>query len=183
MPSPENNNPLTLRDSKASDIKTASIQNKYGTFNIAAEDGGYTSDDIPPAILDIQEFYDLMTYCAAVNVKQVVDEAPGDLSLYGLDKPEASVDVVYSDDSELKFYIGNQERITGNYYCSVEGKSAVYLMEAQRCSAFHGRYGNNISKIHYDAHYFTDPWRLSVYQRTYNTRHHAVHLARYTRTA
>ncbi|MGE5495598.1 MAG: DUF4340 domain-containing protein [Burkholderiales bacterium] len=136
MPAAESGNPLVLRDSKASDINTASISNQYGTFNITAEDGGYVSDDIPPVILDIQEFYDLMTNCAAVSVKQVVDETPGDLALYGLDKPAATVDVVYNDDSELKFYIGDQERITGNYYCSVEGKSAVYLMEAQRCSAF-----------------------------------------------
>lgn len=135
-PPAQSGSPLTLRDSKASDIKTASISNQYGTFNITAQDGGYVSDDIPPAILDIQEFYDLMTYCGAVNVKQVVDEAPKDLSLYGLDAPAASVDVVYNDDSELKLHIGDQERITGNYYCSVEGRSAVYLMEAQRCSAF-----------------------------------------------
>lgn len=135
-PAAESGSPLVLRDSKASDIKTASISNQYGTFNITAQDGGYVSDDIPPTILDIQEFYDLMTYCGAVSVKQVVDEAPGDLSLYGLDEPTASVDVVYSDGSELEFYIGSQERITGNYYCGVEGKSAVYLIEAQRCSAF-----------------------------------------------
>jgi hypothetical protein len=136
QPPAESGSPLILRDSKASDIKTASIRNGYGTFNITAQDGGYVSDDIPPTILDIQEFYDLMTYCGAVSVKQVVDKAPGDLSLYGLDAPAASVDVVYNDDSELKFYIGDQERITGNYYCSVEGRHAVYLMEAQRCSAF-----------------------------------------------
>lgn len=135
-PPGKSGDPLVLRDSKPNDIKTVSIQNSYGTFNITAQDGGFVSDDIPPASLDYEKFVNMMVYTGAVSFKQVVDQSPADLSKYGLQSPAASIDAVYNDGSELKFYIGDQERITGDYYCGVEGKKAVYLIEAQRCASY-----------------------------------------------
>jgi hypothetical protein len=135
-PAADNGSSLMFRDSKPTDINSVSIQNSFGTTNIKSQDQGYIMDDMPSEILDISKFIDFMTYCGAVNAKQLVEASPKDLSLYGLSSPAATVDIKYNDNSSLVIQIGNQERISGNYYFSVEGKSGVYLMEADRCSQF-----------------------------------------------
>ncbi len=135
-PPAEGDDPLVFRSSAASDIASIRINNAYGTFSIYAEGEGYVPGDIPPYIVDIEKFYSLMTYCGAVSARQVVDRSPEDLSLYGLDAPAASVSVVYSDEEMLRFYIGDQERLTGSYYLSVEGLEPVYLIDGQRSSLF-----------------------------------------------
>lgn len=135
-PPAEGNDPLVLKSSAPSDIKSVSIGNAYGSYDITAEGEGYVPADIPPVLLDIEEFYSLMTYCAAVNAKQVVDRSPEDLSLYGLDSPAATVDIAYNDGSALKLNIGDRERLTDSYYMSVEGSEVVYLIEEQRSALF-----------------------------------------------
>lgn len=128
--------PLAFRDSAPTDIRSVHIQNASGSFDINAEGDGYTTDDIPPELLDMEEFISLMTYAGAVNAKQSVDNAPSDLSLYGLDNPAAAVDIAYNDGSTLSLTIGSAEPISGNYYFTVDGKPTVYLIEAARCAPF-----------------------------------------------
>jgi hypothetical protein len=128
--------PLTFKDAAPTDVRSVVINNASGTFNIQAQDQGYTTDDISPDLLDMEEFVSMMTYAGAVNAMQMVDGSPSDLSKYGLDAPAATIDIAYNDNSSLSLSIGNAEPISGNYYFTVAGKPAVYLMEAGRCASF-----------------------------------------------
>ncbi len=136
QPDSDGGNPLAFRDSAPTDVQSVHIENASGSFDVEAEGEGYKSDDIAPDVLDMEEFVALMTYSGAVNALQSVDSNPSDLSLYGLDAPAATVDIAYKDGPALSLRIGSAEPISGNYYFSVGGKPAVYLMEAARCAPF-----------------------------------------------
>ncbi len=118
------------------DVARALISNEHGTFDIAFTGEGYLVDDIPAELVDRDELIDLLTRCGKVDALRTVASAPRDLEPYGLAKPAARVEIAYSDGSALTLWVGNVERVTGNYYCRVEGDPAVYLMEAERCAGF-----------------------------------------------
>lgn len=136
IPPAADNSSLIFRNSKPTDVSSVTIKNTYGSINITPQDQGYVVDDITGDILDMNKFINLMTYCGAVNAKQIVETSPTELSKYGLSSPAASVDIRYKDNSSLAINIGNQEKISGDYYFQVEGKKAVYLMDSARCSSF-----------------------------------------------
>ncbi len=125
-----------FKDFAPVDVKQVRIGNAYGAFDIAFTGEGYLVDDIPAELVDMQEFLDLLTYSASVSALRTVASAPDELGVYGLAEPAATVEVTYADESTLTLLIGSVERVTGNYYCSVAGDPAVYLMESARCAGF-----------------------------------------------
>ena len=135
-PVTEEENGTVFKDFAPVDVKEVRLDNAYGTFDIAFTGEGYMVDDIPAELVDMKEFFDLLTYSGSVSALSTVVSAPDELGIYGLAEPAATVEVTYADKSKLTLLIGDAERVTGNYYCSVAGDPAVYLMESVRCAGF-----------------------------------------------
>jgi len=109
------------------DIENITIANSYGAYQVYRDGDGYTMADMPANIIDEEGFFELMYHSCAFGALKCVDEAPADLSLYGLDDPSAIVRTVFADGEEITVRLGNEERVSGNYYGMVDGNDKVYL--------------------------------------------------------
>lgn len=118
-------------EKEPTDIQTLSIANQYGSYQVFAEDGGYTVGDIPANIIEVEGFYELMYHSCAFGALRRIEAEPADLAQYGLDKPQALVAVQFFDGKTYNMEIGAEERISGNYYGRVAGDEAVYLFSAE----------------------------------------------------
>jgi len=113
------------------DIQTLKVTNGYGSYEITAEDDGYVFDDMPANIVDVEGFFELMNHSCAFGALKTVEENAKDLSLYGLDSPSATVEVTFNDGKEFTLYVGDKERVSGNYYGMVNDDKNVYLFAAE----------------------------------------------------
>ncbi|MDO4572449.1 MAG: DUF4340 domain-containing protein [Clostridia bacterium] len=113
------------------DIRTLRVTNEYGSYEVFAEEDGYTLDDIPAAVVEVEGFYELMYHGCAFGALRCVEEAPADLSIYGLDEPQALIEVEFADGEAFRMTLGGEERVSGNYYGQVEGDRAVYLFSEE----------------------------------------------------
>lgn len=118
------------------DVSSVSISNSYGSFEVSMEANGYVLDDIPAELVDLDSFVAFMTQCGALSALKRITSKPSDLSVYGLDKPMATVSVSYSDSSELVLYIGNADLVSGHYYMQVNQKNDVYLLSSSGAAYF-----------------------------------------------
>jgi len=118
---------LVFVDREPTDIENITIANSYGAYQVFRDGDGYTIADMPANIVDEEGFFELMYHSCAFGALKVVDETPAELFLYGLDDPAAIVRTVFADGEEITVRLGNEERVSGNYYGMVDGKDSVYL--------------------------------------------------------
>lgn len=118
---------LVFIDREPTEIENVTIANSYGAYQVFRDGDGYTIADMPASIIDEEGFYELMYHSCAFGALKVIDEAPADLSVYGLDDPAAIVRTVFADGEEITIRLGSEERVSGNYYGMVDGKESVYL--------------------------------------------------------
>jgi hypothetical protein len=62
-----------------------------------------------------------------LSVKELISENPEDLSVYGLDNPEATVTLTYGD-REYKVYIGKGTPVGRDYFAKTDKSGAIYVM-------------------------------------------------------
>lgn len=131
-PSEAPNARLTFKAVEPVDVRRVAIENQHGAFAIVFTGEGYQVGDIPAELVDIEELIALLSACGRVEALRSVASAPQDLEPYSLAKPAAQIEITYADGSALALRIGAVERVTGNYYASIEGDLAVYLMDSKR---------------------------------------------------
>lgn len=127
---------FTFADYAATDILSIHIDNVSGTIDVTTQDGGYLIDGVPSELVDLDVFIDFLKSCSKVSALQKVDSDQRELEEYGLTEPQVQVSVTFSDGGELNLQIGNQEPLTGSYYCTAEGESGVYLLAEESVSAY-----------------------------------------------
>lgn len=128
MPAKAETDVKVFSDCAATDVTHVHIKNRSDDFSVTAEDGGYVVDDVPSALVDIETFIGFMVACSDVRAIRRVDGGAAALSDFGLDEPQATVTVTYTDGKEMTLLIGNEEPLSGNYYCAVPNEKGVYLL-------------------------------------------------------
>ena len=114
-------------DRKPGEIESVKVSNGYGSYEVYAEDDGYVFDDMPANIVDEEGFFEFMNHSCAFGALRTVEENAADLSIYGLDNPMSIVNVTFNDGEKFNLRVGAEERVSGNYYCMVNGDPNVYL--------------------------------------------------------
>ena len=116
---------------EATEVTEVHAIHPNGEVHITMQDGGYLLDGVPTELIDVEAFIAYLEACATVAPEQTLPEG-NDTALegYGLQSPVATVTVSYADGETLTLWIGNEEPISGNYYCRVEGDDAVHLLSA-----------------------------------------------------
>ena len=122
---------VVFLENDPTDIRTLDVTNAYGSYEVYAEDDGYVVDDIPASIVNVEGFYELMYHGCAFGALKTIDAAPKDLAQYGLDDPQAAIDVTFFDGTTFSMTIGDEEVVSGNYYGQVDGDRAVYLFSEE----------------------------------------------------
>lgn len=118
-------------DKAITDVTSVQVVNTSGTISVITQDGGFMIEGVPSELVDINGFIEFLTAFAEVSALQKVDSDQRELSEYGLSEPQSQVAVTFSDGSMLELQVGNQEPLSGNYYCTVTGKEGVYLLKEE----------------------------------------------------
>lgn len=97
----------------------------------------YTMQKYPKNMLSHSLTQELAYHCAHITASQIVDKTGTRYADFGLDKPRATVSVVYGDNSTKTFYIGNDAAGNENtVYIRFEGDKYVYLVALDTVSMF-----------------------------------------------
>ena len=75
---------------------------------------------------------------SGVYAKSCVEENATDLDKYGLKTPFGTYELLFSDGTVQKFYLGDKEQVTGSYFFKTENSPNVYLIHESK--------GNELSK-------------------------------------
>lgn len=120
----------------ATEIVSIQIENEAGGIVVSTQDGGFLIDGVPSELVDIEGFISFLEACSEVAALQKVDTGKNDLSAFGLAPGQAQVTVIYADGAAMNLSLGNQEPLSGNYYCSVDGEDDVYLLAADTAGKY-----------------------------------------------
>ena len=131
-PAPRQTGVKVFADHEPTDILELQVTNASGSYTVLYDETeeGYVFDDLPVNIVDVDGFFELMNHAGGFGSLRLVEEHAKDLSLYGLEEPRAQVSVTYVDGSSFSLAVGDEEKISGNYYAQVlseEEKGNVYL--------------------------------------------------------
>ena len=124
-------------NSKAATLKSIAVENKDDRYSIVLDSknsayriAGYEDIDLATdMVLTLRKYTEVIE--AAEQIKEV-----GNLSIYGLDKPQASAAITYSDDTSTKIYVGDTTPSDNGYYCQIEGDKNVYIFPSDTASLF-----------------------------------------------
>ena len=67
-----------------------------------------------------------------IEAQNVVARDCGDISKYGLDKPEATVEMTYESGNKVKFYVGDTAPTNDGVYFMVDGTKDVYMVPTSK---------------------------------------------------
>lgn len=104
------------------------------TFSVdisEGEDGSYSYAAAPE-----DEFFGYntsrfrsMTYTlSSLSATSKIEEDPEDLDAYGLESPQFSMDVLFSDGTSTTLYIGNETPVKNYYYANTDQDDTVYTI-------------------------------------------------------
>ncbi len=126
--------PVLLVNKTINDVARVNVTNKLCTYSAWREGNGYTLEDIPPESLNIE--YLGMLLDESSKIEYVREVGRGNFADYGLNDPEATVDIQYTDGQEMTLLLGDREQLSDGRYFAVKGGEDVYLMDNSRSIRF-----------------------------------------------
>jgi len=119
-----------------SEISMVSVSNENGEYSVKNEDGLFTVHDIPGDVVNTEYVDMLLDECSSVYYESVANEQPEDLQIYGLQKPTATVNISYTDGTELQLLFGDEEPVSGGRYFKTAADNRIMLMKKNRTIRF-----------------------------------------------
>lgn len=131
---------------KAEDITVSNESGEYQLLGYEYSDEGsddgsssqiiYTMQDHSSQILSKTMTDSLAEQCLYMSAIQIVDKSGSSYSEYGLDKPRSTVSVIFSDNSEVTMYVGNNAPDNKGVYFRIDGNANVYLVQENMINMF-----------------------------------------------
>ncbi|MBQ8176856.1 MAG: DUF4340 domain-containing protein [Oscillospiraceae bacterium] len=131
-----------LYSNKLDDLDVLTIENEHGTYKVErVEINGqnlWTIMEIANLPLSNTVITTLVENAISVTAQQTVVENPEDISIYGLDKPLATVTAQFTDSANTvrKLYVGNKTPKGTAHYFMMEGDPAVYTVNVGEMSPY-----------------------------------------------
>lgn len=123
-----------LYSNKMDDLAVLTIENEHGTYKVERVEfegeNVWTIKEIANLPLSNAVINSLVENAISVTAQQTVAENPEDISIYGLDKPLATVTAEFTNSEKTvrKLYIGNKTPKGTAHYFMMEGSPAVYTV-------------------------------------------------------
>ena len=132
-----NGNELLPPEIEKSPVKSAKVTNSSGVLEVVKTSDSGSGDDAVYTLAGYEK-YDvnnavvstLVNNANGMTSASLVEEDCSDLSKFGLDKPEISVELTYEDGVVRKFYIGDKSPVSEQYYVRLEESNTVYTVHA-----------------------------------------------------
>lgn len=110
------------------------------TYTLTPENGQLIYQAETPFAVDETLAAEILTACTQLSALATLAETPaeygGDLSVFGLDPPQCSVAVTYTDGSSLTYHIGDRLALETGYYFRLEGEDALYRVHDDLLNTF-----------------------------------------------
>lgn len=138
-------NSLVFSNRQADEVVSAEITNSYGEYTFSRDSRVVTTENDDGTISSSDEYYwtseqlcgapssdstirAFMNCLAGLTAYQLVEENAEDLAQYGLEQPEASVNVAFEDGEKLTLHFGIINPSATSYvYCRVGDSRDVYM--------------------------------------------------------
>lgn len=108
------------------------VENEYGTYEFYRDaNGDFQIRGFEGTAFDLTKFSGLVTSCGYTLAKlKVVDNATdAELAEYGLDQPQAHWTLTTTTGEKYTVYVGYDLLTGGGYYCMLEGRRSVYVLD------------------------------------------------------
>ena len=129
-PAPTSSPAITLFKTEKASITAVTVTRPDETYTLKKQGGIWVAND-DPSIAKSQSRTDKFLYeCANINVKELIEENPQDVSQYGLDHPARTVRIEEADGTVTTVLIGNTSFDFSVSYVMLEGRQAVYTRSA-----------------------------------------------------
>lgn len=131
-----------LYEKKPEDLSVVTIENEHGSYKVerVTVDGTnyWTIMEIANLPLSESVITSLVDNASSVTAQQTVVENAEDLSIYGLDKPSATVTANFTDSANTvkKLLIGNRTPEGTTRYFMLEGDPKVYTVHGMNLDCF-----------------------------------------------
>lgn len=128
------------KDIKAAQLTSVSITNKEDGYTISYNNDlkayvieGYEDIDLASTLVTT-----LRAYTETIQATEQVKNA-ANLAAFGLDKPQATATITYSDKSTATLHVGNLTPSESGYYGQLEGQDGVYIFKKDALAIFRFR--------------------------------------------
>lgn len=118
-------------DEISGDVKKITVENSSGKYSVSLKGEGdeahwvIDGSDVDEKLLSQSSFQSLADALTDMTARSLIEEEASDLSVYGLDKPQAKVTAEYEQGS-MTLLIGGTVTSGAANYVMIEGGNAVY---------------------------------------------------------
>jgi hypothetical protein len=116
---------LTLCNTTSDKVSEVTVENPSQTYTVYIKDKKYYVKGQEDLSLDQSSAGGILSEAASVIGDRLIETDPKDLSVYGLDKPQAKVTAKYTDGTTIVFLLGNATAAGDTYYVMKQGDNKV----------------------------------------------------------
>lgn len=109
-------------------IQSIAVNNAGSVLTVVNSDGKWQIDGYGADDADSIRVENLVTTVSTVISNNEVEKNPSDLTQYGLDNPELTVEINKKDGSKDRLIIGDVSPVTGEYFFMTEGSDTIYTI-------------------------------------------------------
>ena len=127
-------------------IKTVDVTNKEGELNVIQLTGRtddsaatYTLKGYEDVLLNTTLIGTLANNANGLVCTDLIEENCTDISKFGLDKPEITVDITYESGSRVKMLIGDESPTGTDTYVMIEGENTIYTVRDSALLNYHNK--------------------------------------------
>lgn len=126
---------ITLTDRATTTLVYVSVKNGFGSYEVTLENGVYFCEALRGLPISTPALDELAERSTSLHALTRV-KPPKNLGEIGLAKPRATVEIRFSDDTDLQFSIGARVPNESAYYLQLSGSEAVYTISEASVQSF-----------------------------------------------
>ena len=118
------------------EVASVQVSRSEGGYTLRQKNGEATIDGLEGLPLDSDRTKSVITQAASMTAKEMVDENPSSLGLYGLDRPNYSLTVTKTDGSAFTLEFGLASSASYGTYVKLADAKEVYVVYTSDLTSF-----------------------------------------------
>lgn len=119
---------IDLLQKTVDEVKSIVITYQGENYTLTKNGDAYTVAEHPDMEISDSLCSTIFTAAATVYAQDVVSDTQDDLAVYGLDAPQCTVEIIYTDGTTFRCNVGNKTPSGNAYYMIVDGDARVLTM-------------------------------------------------------
>ena len=127
---------IKLISMSSDELSSVEVSRSEGGFVLRVEDGESSIDGLEGLPLDSDRISSVVSQATSMTAREMVEESPTSLGLYGLDNPSYSLTVTKTDGSSFTLDFGLESSVSYTTYVKLSDSDAVYAVYTSDLSSF-----------------------------------------------